>query len=60
MMDTESTICYSEDKLIAAAYVKDLIVVESKDAILICPRQRAQEVKKLVDLLEEQGKSDYL
>ncbi|MDE6064011.1 MAG: mannose-1-phosphate guanylyltransferase [Lachnospiraceae bacterium] len=60
MMDTERTICYSENKLIAVAYVKDLIVVESKDAILICPRQRAQEVKKLVDFLEEQGKSDYL
>lgn len=60
MMDTERTICYSEDKLIAAAYVKDLIVVESRDAILICPRQRAQEVKRLVDFLEEQGKTDYL
>lgn len=60
MMDTEGTICYSEDKLIAAAYVQDLIIVESKDAILVCPRQRAQEVKRLVDFLEEKGKTEYL
>lgn len=60
LVDTEGTICYAKDKLIAAAFVKDLMVVEAKNAILICPKQKAQEVRKIVELLEEQGQTDYL
>ena len=60
MMDTEGTICYSEDKFIAAAYVRDLIIVESKDAILVCPQTAGAGSKKLVDFLEEKGKTEYL
>lgn len=60
LVDTEGTICYAKDKLIAAAYVEDLIVVEAKDAILVCPRQKAQEVRKIVEFLEKHGQTDYL
>lgn len=60
LVDTEGTICYAKDKLIAAAFVKDLIVVEAGDAVLVCPRQKAQEIRKIVESLEEQGETDYL
>lgn len=60
LMDTEGTICYSKDKLIAASGVKDLIIVEAEDAILVCPREKAQEVKRLVEFLEANGKEQYL
>lgn len=60
LVDTEGTICYAKDKLIAAAYVEDLIVVESNDAILVCPRQKAQEVRKIVEFLEKNGQTGYL
>ena len=60
LMDTEGTICYSKNKLIAAAGVKDLIIVEAEDAILVCPREKAQEIKKLVEFLEANGNDKYL
>jgi len=44
----------SPGKFVAAIGVKDLIVVETADALLICPRDRAQDVGKLVKWLEEQ------
>ncbi|HKM35121.1 MAG TPA: mannose-1-phosphate guanylyltransferase [Lachnospiraceae bacterium] len=60
MMDTEGTICYAKDKLICAAYVKDLMVVESDDVILVCPKQKAQNVKNIVEMLNEKGLNEYL
>ncbi|MCH5275133.1 MAG: mannose-1-phosphate guanylyltransferase [Lachnospiraceae bacterium] len=59
-MDTEGTICYSKDKLIAASGVKDLIIVEAEDAILVCRKEKAQEVKNLVEFLKANGKEQYL
>ena len=60
LMDTEGTICYSKDKLITAVGVKDLIIVEAEDAILVCPREKTQDIKKLVEFLEADGKERYL
>ena len=42
-------------RLVAAIGVSDLIVVETDDALLICPRDRAQDVKKIVDVLKDRG-----
>ncbi len=50
----------AEGKLIALLGVKDLIVVDTPDALLIADRRRAQEVGDLVKLLEKQGRHDLL
>jgi mannose-1-phosphate guanylyltransferase len=47
-------------RLVAALGVRDLIIVDTPDAVLICPRDRAQEVKHLVDELKEIGELRYL
>jgi len=47
-------------RLVAALGVQDLIVVDTPDVVLVCPRNRAQEVKKLVDELKERGDHEYL
>jgi mannose-1-phosphate guanylyltransferase len=47
-------------RLIAALGVRDLIIVDTPDAVLICPRDRAQEVKHLVDELKELGELGYI
>ena len=60
MVDTEGTICYAKDKLVVAAYVRDLMIVESGDAVLVCPREKAQDVKKIVELLEKENRDIYL
>ena len=60
LLDTSDCICYAEDKLIAAVGVKDLVLVEAGDAILVCPRNRVQDVKKIVEKLEAEGRTEYL
>jgi hypothetical protein len=35
-------------------------VVETADALLICSKDQAQDVKKVVEVLEKQGKKEYL
>jgi len=50
----------SSGRLVAALGVRDLIIVDTPDAVMICPRDRAQEVKSLVDELKEKGEINYI
>lgn len=52
-LDAEGNFLWSPDKFVAAVGVHNLIVVETPDALLICPRSRAQDVSKIVKSLEE-------
>jgi len=47
-------------RLVAAMGVRDLIIVDTPDAVLVCPRERAQEVKQLVDQLKDAGELGYI
>jgi len=47
-------------KIVALLGVKDLIVVDTPDALLVADRNRAQEVGELVKMLERAGKNDLL
>ncbi len=38
----------------------DVLVVDTPDALLICPKDRAQDVKKIVEALEAEGRADLL
>jgi mannose-1-phosphate guanylyltransferase len=58
--DTEGALVYSPKKLVALVGVKDLIIVETKDALLICKKGRSQDVKKVVDTLEAAKKKKFL
>ncbi len=59
-LETKNCILYGQDKLIATIGVENLIVIQEKDAILICDRNKAQNVKNIVDLLDKEGKKEYL
>jgi mannose-1-phosphate guanylyltransferase len=59
-MDTTGSLLYSSGRLIATIGLRDIIVVDTDDAILICPKVRAQEVKDLVGELREKQKDEYL
>jgi len=47
-------------KLVALVGVRDLVVVDAGDALLVCPRDRAQDVKKLTEELERMGLDELL
>lgn len=59
-IDTSNSLVFASDKLIAAVGVEDLIVVDTGDALLICRRGSSQDVRKIVDLLEEKGMQHLL
>ncbi len=57
--DAEGNYFHSQ-KFVAAIGVNNLVLVETDDAILLCPRDRAQDVGKIVKYLEEQKRSHLL
>jgi mannose-1-phosphate guanylyltransferase len=60
MLEAEGNFIWSPTKFVAAIGVRDLVVVETPDALLICPRHRSQDVGKIVKWLEERGRKDLL
>jgi mannose-1-phosphate guanylyltransferase len=60
VLDAEGNFLWSPSKFVAAIGVRDLVVVETPDALLICPRNRAQDVAKVVKVLEEKRHTDLL
>lgn len=52
-LDAEGNFLWSPEKFVAVIGVRDLVVVETQDALLICPRERAQDVGKVVKSLEQ-------
>jgi mannose-1-phosphate guanylyltransferase len=53
-LDATGNYFWTPGKFVAAVGVHDLALVETDDAILICPRERAQDVGKIVKWLEQQ------
>lgn len=58
--NTENSLILGGNKLIATVGVKDLVVIDTDDILLICDKGSVQQVKKIVEQLEQQGKVEYL
>ncbi len=54
-IESTNTIVYSGDRLVATLGVDDLIVVDTTDATLVLPKERAQDVRQVVDALKAMG-----
>jgi len=59
-LETSDCFIYSPNKLVATIGLTDLVVVETDDVLLICPKERDQDVRKLVELLEREGRQDLI
>lgn len=59
-LETAGTVVFSPSHLVATIGVEDLVVVVTDDAVLICPKDRDQDVRRLVDELQARGLEDYL
>jgi mannose-1-phosphate guanylyltransferase/mannose-6-phosphate isomerase len=57
--DTDGCFLYSQSRLVAAVGLKDHVVVETKDAVLVAPRDRVQDVKLLAARLKASGRYEH-
>ena len=60
-VDTKDTLVYGQkDKIIATIGLSNMVVVDTPDALLICPTGRSQDVKKIVEQIKKSKKEKYL
>ena len=57
---TKNSLLLSEHGLLTCLGVDDLVVVQTKDAVMVAPKDRVQDVKKLVDELNKAGRSEQI
>jgi mannose-1-phosphate guanylyltransferase/mannose-6-phosphate isomerase len=60
LVDTRGSLVFGDRRLVAAIGLEDMIIVDSEDALLVVPRSRAQDVRKVVDALKRARKTRYL
>jgi mannose-1-phosphate guanylyltransferase len=60
LVDTRGSLILGDRRLIAAIGLEDMIIIDSEDALLVCPRSRAQDVRKVVEALRRARKTRYL
>lgn len=59
-LGSKNTVVFSEGRLVATLGLNNIIVVNTKDAVLVCVKDKAQEVKKIVENLERRVKKQFL
>ena len=59
-LDTKNSYIHSENGLIAVVGLEDVIVVQNGNTTLVCKRENAEDVKKIVDQLKSENKTKYL
>ncbi|HEY80953.1 MAG TPA: mannose-1-phosphate guanylyltransferase, partial [Caldilineae bacterium] len=58
--ESSNVLVFSQDRLIATIGLQDMIIVDTGDAVLVMPADRAQEVKKIIQALKDNGLEAYL
>jgi mannose-1-phosphate guanylyltransferase len=59
-LNTHDTLAFSDKRLIATIGVRGLVIVARDDAVLVCPKEKEQAVRELVDTLKRDGYSRLL
>jgi mannose-1-phosphate guanylyltransferase/mannose-6-phosphate isomerase len=56
--DCTNSLIRAESRLVAAIGLTDMVIIETADAVLVAPKNRAQDVKQIVDRLRRDGRSE--
>ena len=59
-LDSTNSMLFSQQRLIAAVGLKDIVVVETADAILVADKAHVQDVKRIVDWIKSEGREEHL
>ena len=57
---TKNTLVYADNRLVTTLGVEDLVIVETKDVVLVASKEKAQEVKTIVEKLQQQERSETI
>jgi mannose-1-phosphate guanylyltransferase/mannose-6-phosphate isomerase len=57
---SQNSTIFGSERLIATIGLKDMVVADTPDATLITPKKRVQEVKKIVEVLKQNGREEHL
>jgi mannose-1-phosphate guanylyltransferase len=60
LLDSRNSFVYSDNGIVALIGLDDVVVVKEGNATLVCKRDKAEEVKKVVDQLKAAGDHRYL
>ena len=60
LLDAQGALVKTDGPFVGVIGIENVIVVASEDAVLVVPRTRAQDVKKIVDALKERGREDLV
>ena len=60
LVDSRNNTVFSPDKTVGVLGLDDVVVVDGGDAILVCKRERVQEVRRIVEVLTERGKEESI
>jgi mannose-1-phosphate guanylyltransferase len=59
-IDTRDTLVIGGNRLVATIGLEGMVIVDTEDALLVCPREREQEVREIVRRLERERRGEYL
>ncbi|HEU5408483.1 MAG TPA: mannose-1-phosphate guanylyltransferase/mannose-6-phosphate isomerase, partial [Nitrospira sp.] len=59
-LESKHSIVYADRRVVATIGLQNMVVVDTPDATLVCPKSRAQDVKKIVDILKRQQAPEHL
>jgi mannose-1-phosphate guanylyltransferase len=59
-IDTRETVVFGGKRLIATIGLEGMVIVDTEDALLVCPRDREQDVRAIVRQLDSEDRGEYL
>lgn len=57
---SHNNLIHVNGKLVALVGIEDMIIVDTEEILMICPKDKSQDVKKLVEKLKEENRKEYL
>ena len=59
-IDTHDSLVIGKKRLIGTIGIKNMIIIDTDDALLLCPKDREQDVREIVKMLGERGMNEWL
>ena len=59
-INVKNSVIYSQSRIVTALDIENIVIVETPDAVLVCSKDKAQDVKKIVDALKDKQRNELL